>query len=206
MNTEKKGLRRFLFLEFLDPEINALLTCLQRAFGDNENNTGIHITVRGPYYSSISGKHIEKFERIVQRDPILIHGIGMFRNPEKNVVFIRVHSDALKNIWWKPDYPRSQYGFNPHISLYRTSDVDLASVIVNFLDKEGIKLICHDFRLVMFSSKQGELFPFRTVPTMRSFPELSNRLLVRSDIVQRAAKLMEEYRRSRVDDSMVAAT
>ena len=206
MNKGRIGPPRFLFLEFLDAEINTLLTSLRRTFADGETNSGIHITVRGPYYDEISGTDIVKFERIVKRDPILIHGIDIFENPGENIVYIRVHSNALKEIWWKPDFPKEKFGFNPHISLSKSSDLRFALTVSEFLKKEEIKLVCHDFRLVPFSSRQLELFPFESVPEKPHFDELSKRRLVKPDVLQRATRVVEEYRRKVFDINVVHAT
>ena len=206
MNTRKRSTYRFLFLEFLDPEINTFLLGLQHAFSGRETSSGIHITVRGPYYDEIPGKDIEKYESIVRRDPILIHGIDMFQNARENVVFIRVHSDALEEIWWKPDFPKQKYGFHPHISLYKTSDIQLATLVLRFLKNEEIQLICHDFRLVPFSSKQMELFPFDAIPQKGNFSELLSRRRVRPGVLQRAARVVDDYRRKCVDSEFVHVT
>ena len=204
MKTRRRGRSPgFVFLEFLDPEINALLAGLQRVFGKSNTGNSIHITVRGPYPTGIPESDLIKFNCIVQDDPILIHGIGKFRNPEGNVVFIRVASDSLKKIWWKPDFPEKQFGFNPHISLHRTVDPEYAETISDFLKKEEIKLICHKFRLVPSSSRQGELFPSDPVPQHENFRELANRRLIRPDILLRASRVVEAYERKAVRDEIV---
>ena len=185
----------FIFLEFLDSEINALLSGLRHEFGNSETETDIHITVRGPYYKRISKKDITKYERIICDDPILIHGVDIFRNRTENIVYIRVHSNSLKKIWWKPDFPINEFGFNPHISLHRTPDVEFAKTILDFLKKENMKLICHEFRLIPFASKQGDFFPFDSISHDRNFWTLSNRGLVRPDILHRAANIVKDYRK-----------
>lgn len=206
MSRGKRDLARFLFLEFLDPEINTLLSSLRRTFDDRESNTGIHITIRGPYYEAIRGEDIRKYEKILCREPILIHGIDMFRNPDEVVVFIRVHSVALSEVWWKPDFPKERYGFNPHISLFKSKNVELALAVLNFLKKEELKLISHKFRLIPFSSRQMELFPYSAVPKKPSFSELANRRLVRPDILRRAAGVVEGYREECVEHALTHAT
>ena len=195
-----------MFLEFIDPEVNALLSGLQRVFGKPKKTSNIHITVRGPYSAELSENEIERFNNIVREDPILIHGIGMFRNSEENVVFIRVTSNALKKIWWKPDFPKKQFGFNPHISLHKTTNLEYAEVISNFLSEEDIKLICHRFRLVNYFSRQGELFPSNPTPRSDDFRELANRQLIRPDILLRASRVVEAYRRKFVDNELAHST
>jgi len=195
VNIEKNGAPRFVFLEFLDPEINALLTGLRREFGGGRESAGIHITVRGPYRGEVPGADLDRCERILLREPILIHGAGLFQNPGENVVYLKVRSTALKEIWWKPDYSIEKFGFNPHISLHKSQDLGLASTIRDFLKNEGIKLVCHSFRLTPFASKQRELFPQSPVRHERHFLELANRGLVRPDVLQRAANLVADYKK-----------
>ena len=195
MSSQSKNPPNFIFLEFLDPEINTLLSGLKHEFGNSETGNDIHITVRGPYYRRIPREDIAKYERIVRDDPILIHGVDMFQNHGESVVCIRVCSDSLKKIWWKPDFPVEKFGFNPHISLHRTSDVKFAKIILDFLKKEDLKLICHEFHLVPFASKQKDFFPIKSTPRDSCFRELSNRGLVHPDILHRAANVVEEYRK-----------
>jgi len=184
---------RFIFLEFQDPEIHALLKGLMREFGSSPSSGRIHITVRGPYYRRIAAVEVERFEKIIQKDPILIQGAGLFSNPEEFVVYIKVWSQSLKRIWWKPSYPIKQFGFNPHITLYKGPDEGLAKEIYTFLKKEDLGLLCHNFRLITFISKQAELFSDEKLPRERHFLELSNRRLVRPDILQRAANVVSRY-------------
>ena len=195
MSSKSKNPPNFIFLEFLDPEINTLLSGLKHEFGNSEAGNDIHITIRGPYYRRISREDIAKYEHIVRDDPILIHGVDIFQNHKENVVYIRVRSDSLKKIWWKPDFPVKEFGFNPHITLHKTCDIEFARTISDFLKEEDIKLICRDFRLVPFASKQGDFFPLDPEPRDRHFRELSNRGLVHPDILHRAANVVEEYRK-----------
>ena len=192
---EAKSSQKFLFLEFLDPAINGLLLRLRREFTGEDLSSSIHVTVRGPYKSSIKDSVVRRFQRLLEGEPILIHGIGMFANPSEFVVYIKVSSERLRRIWWKPDYPKSKYGLNPHISLYRGSDGALAEKISNFLDAEGLKLICTEFRLTPYTSKQTELFLLESLPVEHLFLRLSNLRLVRADIVQRAANLVRTHQR-----------
>ncbi|WP_405226858.1 2'-5' RNA ligase family protein [Lentisalinibacter sediminis] len=196
MSDKKKGPPRFLFLEFLDPEINALLWGLRREFGEGQASSDIHITVRGPYDRNISREEIRSLQRTLDAHPILIHGAGIFHNPGSSVVFLRVKSDSLKDIWWKPDFPIEKFGFNPHITIYKGSDPQLAQKIYDFLREESLALVCHEFRLSPYVSKQSDLFPLESLPRDRQFLSLSNRRLVRPDILQRAAKLMAAHMRS----------
>lgn len=193
MSKELSGPPRFIFIELLDPEVNALLGGLRLELGGDAPSASIHITVRGPYQRPISAREIELYELALRSSPLLIHGIGTFQNSDEHVVYIRVSSSELKKVWWKPDYPSTKYGVNPHVTLLKTSDRKFASVVRAFLVKEDLKLVCHTFRLVPYTSKQVELFPAPKPPQDTQFLELANRRLVRPDILQRAANLVRSY-------------
>lgn len=202
---ETKSSQKFLFLEFLDPAINGLLLRLRREFTGEDPMSGIHVTVRGPYKGRIRESAVKRFQRLLEGEPILIHGIGMFSNPDEFVVYIKVSSDRLRRIWWKPDYPKNQYGINPHISLYRGCDKVLAEKIRCFLNAEGLSLVCTDFRLTPYTSKQSELFTLESLPVEYHFLRLSNVRVVKADIIQRAEKLVRTHykmcseRRTKID-------
>lgn len=195
MSNKSKNPPCFAILELLDPDINALLLGLRHVFDCSERAPDVHITLRGPYYSRISKADICKFEKIVCQDPITIQGIDVFQNETENVVYIGVHGDSLKQVWWKRDFPFKDFGFHPHISLHKTPDPAFAKAVSDFLGGEDIKLICNDFRLTTHVSKQRNLFPSDPLPRENCFRKLSDPGLVHPDILHRAAKLVEEYRK-----------
>ena len=186
----------FVILELLDPDINALLAGLRHAFDCPAGGSGIHITLRGPYYNynKITKEDISGFERTLSQDPITIQGIDMFQNETENIVYIGAHSNSLRQVWWKPDFPFKDFGFHPHISLHKTPDLAFARTISDFLRKEDIKLTCNDFRLTTYMSKQQNLFPADSPPQGKCFRRLSDLGVVHSDILHRATKLVEKYR------------
>jgi hypothetical protein len=192
---------RFIILEFLDAEINGLLYGLMNEFGRVEIHNKIHITVRGPYYGPIPAEEILRCSNILKYDPILIHDAGIFEDEHIGIVYLKVTSPNLKKIWWKPDFPIDKYGFNPHVTLYQGKDLTLVRLIFNFLKKEQINLLCHDFRLIQYTSKQNELFP-NEAPKERHFLELKNKRIVKADILQRAANLMRNYYRAKNNASI----
>ena len=77
-----------------------------------------------------------------------IGGLGHFSNPGEQVVYLTVDSPQLRRIWWKPDYPIGEFGFNPHISLYRGPDRALANRLLCFQPLAALKLLCAEFELV----------------------------------------------------------
>jgi hypothetical protein len=95
MNKKVHATPRFIFLELLDPGVYALLKGLMREFGGAGAVRRIHITVRGPYYSTITAKQVEHYQEILKRTPMLIQGAGLFENSGKFIVYIKVSSDSL---------------------------------------------------------------------------------------------------------------
>ena len=186
----------YMFMELLDPAINGLLFGLRREFSEGALNSNIHITIRGPYRKKITQETFEKCVKLLNNEPILIHGIGMFENPEEYVVYIKVSGDHLPEVCWKPDFPKKTFGCNPHISLYRGTDKQLAKKALDFLNKESLKLICNNYRLTPYTSKQPDLFPSESTPFERILLQSSNDNLVTSDIVKRAAELVRSHRYS----------
>ena len=195
-------MQRFIFLEILDPEIHALLNGLKKEFGGKPAVTNIHITVRGPYNSSIPPESIEKFEQTLREVPLLIHSAGMFEHTKEYLVYLKIESQNLMKIWWKPDFPVEEYGFNPHIPLYKGNDKRLANCIYDFLKEENIELLCRDFKLTSYVSKQRDFFPDDSRPKEKHFLQLANRKLVRTDILQRAYNVVRKCKAQHVNNQL----
>lgn len=191
----------FIFLEFLDNEICSLLNGLIQSFGKSKNKSNIHITVRGPFYHPISEKELTRYAMLLEHEPVLIQSAGMFSNEKEAVVYIKVSHKNLKKIWKKPDYPMEVFGFNPHISIYKGPDKGLARAIYRFLKNENITLLCHDFRLTTFVSKQLDFFPVNSSLNKSGFPKLCRWKKIRSDILERAEILINNYRKAQANKS-----
>jgi len=183
----------FLFLEIKERDIVSLLTNLQNIFDDRKHNTNIHITVRGPYSTPIKKTVMKKYTELMTYDVLEFSGIGMFSNPEESVVYMSVNSPNLERIWYKPTYPKSRYGFNPHITLYRGNDADYAEKIYKFLSKENINLLCSEFEFTMYTSKQFRLLDYvDTFSIERKFDRLINSGRIKDGIFDRAAKISHD--------------
>lgn len=189
----KPTTKEFLFLEFLDPEINALLSGLRKEFIGKTSHNNIHITVRGPYKNKLANTQIDKYWNKIKNDDILISNIGIFDNNGFQIVYLKVKSDHLKSIWWKPDYQVSKHGFNPHITVYQGNNKELAKKIKKFLDGENIHLFCSNFNLTPYVSKQESLFePDKNIEEPnKQFLNLIHIGKVKADILQRANNLMK---------------
>lgn len=194
MSGQWHGAQRFLVLEVLDSEIVLFLSALRREFG-GKARPEVHITVRGPYMEPIRGDDIERFQGLVEGSTILLRGFDTFDNPGESVVYLRAHNDRLGKIWWKPDFPKAQFGFNPHISILKTKDRVHANQVSRFLNRQSLEFECKKFHLVPLTRKQGELFPFS--PTSdKELHQWNDHVprAVGTEVIEDAAKLVASYR------------
>ncbi len=197
----KNSVPNFLFVEILDPDINGLFYGLRNEFSEKKFHSNIHLTIRGPYKNPIPEKSIQKINAQLENDSILFHGIGMFENPDCNIVYIQVSSDHLEKVCWKPDYPKGQYGCTPHVSLYVGNDMELAKRIKKFLVSEDIRLISDEFQLSQYALEQNEFFPGEKLQKSSNFQNLVNSGSVSPNILQRASNLVTEYQKSKLGDT-----
>ena len=194
MIRHKRGPQRFLVLEVLDSEVVLFLSSLRRAFGGKERPE-VHITVRGPYMEPIKGDDIERFWGMVEGSTVFLKGFGTFDNPSESVVYLRAHNDTLRKIWWKPDYPKERFGFNPHVSILKTKSRAHASEVSRFLNRQSLEFECKKFHLVPLAQKQGELFPLS--PSSDNERDRWNSFgaeALRTKVVEDAASLVASYR------------
>lgn len=182
---------RFMLLQILDQEVYGLLSDLRRIFGGKGMSTDIHMTVRGPYYRPIKQEIMEKSQREIEMSlPFIIHGIGIFKNPQERVVYIKAQGATITKILWKPDFPKKEYNSNPHISLYRGSDNGRAKAIYDFLsNRTDLEFACHKVNLIEYCSKQSEMYE----KNESAASELPNSAPAYSDIIVKAKQMMTEY-------------
>jgi len=195
MSSKISGPPTFVFLEFLDPEVASLLNGLKDIFSETNKKDRLHITVRGPHYHLVTEKDINRYAMLLEQEPILIQSAGMFIDDIESVVYIKVSHNNLRKIWDKPDYPIKDYGFNPHITIYRGTDKGLAQKIYHFLKKEQIALLCHKFQLTTFVSKQMNLFQDMSASSRGTFKSLCKMRKIAPDIMERARCLMSQHKK-----------
>lgn len=186
----------FLFLELRDGEICTLLHELRLCFNGEPSKSNIHITVRGPYKHPFKAKDIEKYKQLMERDTIRICDVDRFDFPGSSVVFLRVKSQHLESIWWKPDYPKQIYGFNPHISLYSGNDKALADKVFDFLKSESLCLETRQFELTPYVSNQFCLISAAHRKSEKHFLHLILDGKVKGTILKRAQALVELHRQT----------
>ncbi|MCI0562446.1 MAG: 2'-5' RNA ligase family protein [Nitrososphaera sp.] len=185
----------FIFLEITDPEINALIWAITEIVTGQRPTQPFHMTVRGPYEERICMSTLKECQEAMSHDVLKISRVGRFSNPGEETVYLRIDSPNLRKIWWKPDYPIEKFGFNPHISLYRGPDRQLADRIAAFLEKEDITLLCAEYRLVPHVTKQLDMFPL-SVPITKQFLGLLNSRRIHTTFLMRLEHMVRDYKRS----------
>lgn len=187
--------QNFLYLELLDPEINALLLAISNiVMGLNETKSA-HLTIRGPYKSNISPTTVAKCREMMKYDVLQISQVGQFSNPGEEVVYFSVDSPNLRKIWYKPTFTIGDYGYNPHLSVYRGTDKVWATVIASFLAKENISLLCAEFQIVSHITKQAPLLP-QTYALSERLTNLTGSGRIESNFLVRLESLAKSYRKS----------
>ena len=184
---------KFLFIEIRDQEISSLLNKLRELFSNRKFHTGIHITIKGPQ-KSFRTKSIEKF--LEEKNPIKIYDAGIFLNRDTYIVYLKVICNNLRgHLWRKPDYKDE---INPHITLYKGSDKNIAEAVLEFLKKENISLECKDYGIITHTQRQRELF---SKPPKSDEPDIYNLEqgeCIKKGILSRAADVLVEAKRQGV--------
>lgn len=197
--------KHFVFLEILDPEINALILAITEILSGRSSIQPAHLTVRGPYDGLISESTLATCRSAMQYDVLRIANVGRFSNLNEEVVYFQVDSPNLRSIWWKPKFAIGQYGFNPHFSLYRGKDRNWADLVAQFLEGERIELLCAEYRLVPYVTRQMQLLP-SDIPISRQFPHLLSAGRVHATFLARLTKLATQYKSRKGEDSNITQT
>ena len=181
--------RRFIFLEIRDPEINALFGWLREAAMGAPSRQNVHVTIRGPYDSEILESQIRRYQRILSTAPVVFDGVGLFTYAGRSVVYVKVQHPKLRQLWWKPDFPVKEFGFNPHITVYEGTDEVRAGTVLRFLESEHLRLLTWDFEVTARVSDHRDLFgePQREA---KPFLGLVNNGMVRADIICRMERVL----------------
>ncbi|MGH7239115.1 MAG: hypothetical protein ACREHG_03505 [Candidatus Saccharimonadales bacterium] len=184
-------------MEITDPEVCGLINWVRNIVSENQVNTSVHLTIRGPYRDSdpeIAKEDVDKWFSVLNKEAFFIGNIGLFNNEDEYVVYFKVGHPYLQKIWWKPDYPIREYGFNPHISLYTGKDRIFATELVRFLKNEKIELMCDQYRLITYTPKQNDLFQIQN--TEKTHPlNLVNTKKVSITLFDRLSKFVQEQRK-----------
>jgi hypothetical protein len=183
----------FILLEFLDPTVNTFLWKVREILGGKRSGAAIHLTIRGPYEGAKPSEALQAAHEILKNDVFLISGVGRFSNDQEEVVFFRVDSPNLRSVWWKPTFPIEQFGFKPHISIYRGHDAEFASTVHRFLASENIQLLCAEHRLVWYEAAQPSLLSPR-MPSVGDMIDLDTSGRVDISVLDRLEGVVSDYR------------
>ncbi len=195
-------IKHFLFLKIIEPEICSVLWELRDIFAkEKKPRSSIHVTVRGPNKDPFKKDVIDNLFRKIANDTMLIHSVDRFDNDEQQVVFLKVHSPNLHRIWRKPDYPKEEYGVNPHITLYEGRDKEYAECVYEFLKNEKLELICNSFALVPYQTKQKLIPSVETKLVEGGFAKLIDRGRVSINVLERAKEAVNKCDKGKMKKS-----
>lgn len=186
--------RQFVLLEILDKDVRQLLSSLRAIFSGEPARAPVHVTIRGPYPQPVRKDLMSNLEARLHNDVLLIAGAGIFRAKKSAAVYLKVSAKRLRSVWWKPDYPVKTHGFNPHITMYEGSDLGLAEAIYEFLRKEKIELVCHEFKVAMHAAGQFPAMYNQEAESRRGLSNLTRAGAISEGVLERARRLARTYR------------
>lgn len=184
----------FVFLELADRDLNLLFASIAETIQGIRPNKAPHLTVRGPYSGKVPSGTVTDCRKKMQNDVLEISSVGRFGNAGEEVVFLHVTSPNLRRIWWKPDYPISKFGFNPHISIYRGEDVELAEAIERFFGHEEIRFLCAEYRITTHVTRQKDMFHVE-VPIARLLSRFEESGSLRENFLSRLGLVVLRHQR-----------
>lgn len=179
----------FVFIEFTEPRLNLFLTQLREALQNEASSKPVHITVRGPYRAPPDPEFFRTLSQNLRGHGVCLRGAGTFETETGYVVFLRAEASVLKALWWKPDFPDSSHGVNPHVTLFETSSKAAAKEVEGFLRAEKIRIHTHGVELSLYQSKQSELFGTAMATRVPRARLTHDHWMVRPDLIPRARRL-----------------
>ena len=148
---------KVILLNIADLDVSNFIWKLQELLSNKKSNSLPHITLRGPYKRNPNSKIKTKVQNFVNNiNTAQIDGVGMFANDDDFFVYLKVFIRDLETISWKKDYPIKEYGFNPHITICKTSDEQYAKKVFNFLDNLNVKVEIKNFDLEIYQLGQKQ--------------------------------------------------
>lgn len=179
-----------VLLEIHDEEISSLISALRRVFTGRKSKSPVHVTVRGPYTSPIDARRLASWMKKIRNDVLLISGAGRFDSRGEHFVYLKVSATGktanLNRITRKQDFPKSKFGFNPHITVYAGRDEKLADRVYKFLQAERFELLCRDFALGVHAiGPQYDLFPISNRAAV-GFSSLEKSGVIQKGVLDRA--------------------
>jgi 2'-5' RNA ligase len=125
-------------IKLKDRRIQNLANEVQTKFAVVPKRIDPHVTLQGPFKAPIS-RDFERRTRakMPESHALSVNGVGTFKVGAKTVVYLKVAGDPIvRTMWFKPDFPVSKFGRNPHITIFKGSD-ECAAQVVEYLNKRG---------------------------------------------------------------------
>ena len=166
--------RVFYVVYFEDKDLQRMLDAIRLVCEPGEK-TQAHITIRGPYSQRYN---LSAQQERIRGSRIAADGVDHFFNEGQSTVFIKCNSHELREAWKKSDF-----GFNPHITLYDGSSRTFATCLLQLLSGLNLSFPFVANGLFPLVSRKGQ----NTIELRAAYDEhfvsglLGNRLLL-SDI------------------------
>lgn len=145
----KSNLKVVLTLEIHDEAIRELFQTVRKHVSNGKVPKTPHLTIRGPYSGHIPRNVPAEVARKLGGDVRFeVAGVGRFDSASEHVVYLNIIDDnkKLRKVWWKPDFPLKDFGFKPHITVFRGSKAE-ADHVFDFLEKQHIYFSITTYKL-----------------------------------------------------------
>lgn len=139
--------RVFYVVHFNDRDVQRCVDAIRLICDPNEKGCA-HITVRGPYRQRYN---VQAIARKIQGKTIDVDGVGSFFEEKQNTIFLKCSSPSLEEVWMKSDY-----GYNPHVTLYDGTSRKLATMLLDTLLRLDLKFSFIADGLTPFLSVKGQ--------------------------------------------------
>lgn len=187
-------MKHFVFIEFTSSRLRYFLQELRQNLQGKPDPDPIHITVRGPYSRLPDRQLLARLEDSIAGYGVVLGGAGIFQVPKGYCVYIKAQSPVFAEVWWKRDFPSSEYGIHPHITIFESKRSEFARRVQSFLRTERLEIVTFSLRLTVPTSRQLPLFEIDTHPKRPEERGLYEKLEVRPGFLQRAAALGKSLR------------
>lgn len=104
-----------------------------RALANPREKHSVHLTVQGPFSRRRSYSKLSELNTHISGERIAVNSVGRFFGPGQNTVFLSCYSEKLPLIWRK-----TQYGYNPHLTLYDGDRRDFAESMLRILQVRSV--------------------------------------------------------------------
>lgn len=157
--------KKMLLLNILDDNLKEFISKTCEDYSLPKPSLVPHITLRGPFLynkKKPSLKVIKELNTYIEdlkkgEKKLEIDGVGMFNNNNLYIVYLNViPNDTLKKLSYKKDYSFAKFGFNPHITIFTTTDKKKAKNMIDNLNNQNIKFSCKNLEWGLHKLKSDD--------------------------------------------------